>query len=49
MTSYDHIAAALIVLAIISSLGWRALDGRIYGPDPQAKPHGDWPHDGRRS
>lgn len=43
MTSYDHIAAALIVLIGICWLCWRALDRRIYGPDPQAAPHGDYP------
>jgi hypothetical protein len=48
MTDYDHIAAALIVLIGIGSLIWRALDRRIYGPDPQAQPHGDWPHIDRR-
>lgn len=43
MTDYDHIAAAFIFLAIIVGLGWRALDRRIYGPDPQADAHGDIP------
>lgn len=48
MSEYDHIAAALIVLIGIGWLIWRALDCRIYGADPQAKPHGDWPHEWRR-
>lgn len=43
MTDYDHIAAAIIFLLIIGGLCWRALDHRIYGPDPQAAPHGDYP------
>ena len=43
MSEYDHIAAALIVFAIIIGLCWRALDRRIYGPDPQADTHGDIP------
>lgn len=42
MTSYDHIAAVLIVLVIIGWLLWRALDSRI-DSDPQADAHGDWP------
>ncbi|WP_377838745.1 hypothetical protein [Bosea sp. UC22_33] len=49
MTDYDHIAAALIILAIIVGLCWRALDRRIYGPDPQAQPHGDIPAPRRRA
>jgi len=43
MTSYDHIAPAVIFVLGIVWLGWRALDRRIYGPDPQAEPHGDIP------
>lgn len=43
MTGYDHIAAAVIFVLIIVWLGWRALDRRIYGPDPQAQAHGDHP------
>lgn len=49
MSDYDHIAAALIFLAIVGGLIWRALDRRIYGPDPQAAPHGDVPAPRRRA
>ena len=43
MSDYDHIAAAVIFLVIVGGLIWRALDSRIYGPDPQAEAHGDIP------
>ncbi len=49
MSDYDHIAAALIVLVGIGWLIWRALDRRVYGPDPQAHPHGDVPAPRRRA
>lgn len=42
MTDYDHIAAALIILAIIVGLCWRALDRRIYGPERHEMLPTDW-------